>query len=109
LYENDPTRIESILHAPPLPVPMEIEELARRGHDAFCQQQSCLPHDWATKRPEEIPPAQFIELTRLIYSGVPHQHRDNRDNDPDDDDDRGRHEVVNSLGTKVWRKLKHGE
>ena len=111
LYENDPTRIESILHAPPLPVPMEIQELAHRGH-AFGRQQSSLPHDWATKRPEEIPPAQFIELTRLIYSGVPHQHRDNldRENDGDDDDDeRGRHEVVNLLGTKVWRKLKHGE
>ena len=31
---------------------------------------SVLPEPWATKRPEELSPVQFIELTRLIYGAI---------------------------------------
>jgi hypothetical protein len=80
-----------------------------------------LPNDWTMKRPEELTPAQFIELTRLIYSGC----GDNTINDDDDDDDDNDNDSIskssdiskNSTVTtsstifgnsKVWRKLRHG-
>lgn len=46
-----------------------------------------LPEDWASKRPEELRPGQFVELTRLLY---------------------GAGDADTALGQKVWRKLKHG-
>lgn len=113
IYDNNTTQIEDILHLSPLPVPDAIQALAHCGN-AFALQQTRLPHDWSTKRPEEIHPAQFIELTRLIYSGIPQQYHSNTtsinmENDYDDDDDDKEQFDTNLLGTKVWRKLKHGE
>ncbi|KAL7551512.1 hypothetical protein ACHAWF_018183 [Thalassiosira exigua] len=50
-----------------------------------------LPADWAKKRPEELTPGQFVELTRMLYG-------------PRD----GTGWEERKLGTKVWRKMKHG-
>jgi hypothetical protein len=64
-----------------------IQEAAQAG-DAFAGQQ-ILPRDWASKRAEELTPAQFIELTRLIFGSTTSDNEE-------------------SLGKKTWRKLKHG-
>lgn len=73
-----------LLDAPPLPLPESILELQQQK-DEFALNQE-LPLDWGSKRPEELSPGQFVEVTRLIYG--------NRQSE--------------ELGRKVWRKLKHG-
>lgn len=50
-----------------------------------------LPDNWASKRPEELTCGQFVEVTRILYG-------------PKD----GRIDSSESLGGKVWRKVKHG-
>ena len=76
--------------APALPV--SIQALAQEG-DPVCAQQQ-LPEDWASKRPEELTPGQFVELTRLLFG--PHK-------------ELSEEELASyPLGSKVWRKLKHG-
>lgn len=72
------------LSAPPLPLPESVVA-AREAGDVFASGQE-LPENWFTKRPEELSPGQFVEITRLIYGSA--QKED--------------------LGQKVWRKLKHG-
>jgi 16S rRNA (adenine1518-N6/adenine1519-N6)-dimethyltransferase len=74
------------LDAPPVPLPQIVLD-AQGRHDAFALSQT-LPEDWGSKRPEQLTPGQFVEITRLLYG--------NRI------DDSG------ELGRKVWRKLKHG-
>ncbi|KAL3941081.1 MAG: hypothetical protein SGBAC_004513 [Bacillariaceae sp.] len=73
-----------LLSAPPLPLPESVIA-AREAGDAFASTQE-LPENWFTKRPEQLTPGQFVEITRLIYGS-------------------GQKE---DLGNKVWRKLKHG-
>jgi 16S rRNA (adenine1518-N6/adenine1519-N6)-dimethyltransferase len=72
------------LKASPLPLPDSVI-MAREQGDAFAQTQE-LPENWGSKRPEELTPGQFVEITRLLYG-------DSQNED---------------LGRKVWRKLKHG-
>jgi 16S rRNA (adenine1518-N6/adenine1519-N6)-dimethyltransferase len=72
------------LDAPPLPLPLSIVEARDRG-DAFSQTQE-LPENWSSKRPEELTPGQFVELTRLLCG----------------------EKNLDELGRKVWRKRKHG-
>jgi 16S rRNA (adenine1518-N6/adenine1519-N6)-dimethyltransferase len=72
------------IDAAPLPLPESIIELRNNG-DEFALKQE-LPLDWQSKRPEELTPGQFVEITRLIYG--------NRQSE--------------ELGRKVWRKMKHG-
>lgn len=55
-----------------------------------------LPQDWTSKRPEELTPQQFVEVTRLLYGP--------RRSDVGTEGEGGEVE----LGRKVWRKLKHG-
>jgi 16S rRNA A1518/A1519 N6-dimethyltransferase RsmA/KsgA/DIM1 with predicted DNA glycosylase/AP lyase activity len=87
-YNNlEPDAVESILQSPPLPLP-EIVQAAADAGDSFAQRQA-LPDDWAAKRPEELTPGQFVELTRLVLGA------------------NGK--SGNDLGYKVWRKLKHGK
>jgi 16S rRNA (adenine1518-N6/adenine1519-N6)-dimethyltransferase len=74
------------LDAPPVPLPQAVLD-AQGRHDAFALSQ-VLPEDWGSKRPEQLTPAQFVEITRLLYG--------------ERTDDGG------ELGRKVWRKLKHG-
>jgi len=52
-----------------------------------------LEEGWASRRPEELSPGQFVEVTRLLYGSQ-----------------EGKKENWESmkLGNKVWRKLKHG-
>jgi 16S rRNA (adenine1518-N6/adenine1519-N6)-dimethyltransferase len=87
LYSNNPELLERILRTESAPVPDVVQQAAQSG-DPFAQKQS-LPRDWSSRRPEELHPAEFIELTRLVFSG--------RDLPP-----------MTELGTKVWRKRKHG-
>ena len=60
------------------------------GDDPFFATRH-LPDDWASKRPEELTCGQFVEVTRILYG-------------PKD----GHIDTKQSLGTKIWRKLKHG-
>lgn len=72
------------LSAPPLPLPESVLA-AREAGDEFATKQE-LPENWFSKRPEQLSPGQFVEITRLIYGA----------------------EQKEDLGKKVWRKLKHG-
>ena len=56
--------------APPLPPPLE-----------------ALPDAWATRRPEELAPHEFVELTQLIFGSKPEPP---------------------SGTARVWRKMSHG-
>lgn len=89
LYAGDNEKMLAILDSAPLPLSEGTIKAIERG-DTFALTQE-LPIDWAKKRPEELSPGQFIELTRLVF----------RDQEIDDSD--------KSLGKKVWRKVKHGD
>ena len=85
------------LDSPPLPLPQSIQDIidsegkSESEYDendiAFAKNQQ-LPNDWTKKRPEELTPGQFVEVTRLLFG-----------------DDGSSTTQWNS---KVWRKLKHG-
>ena len=72
------------LSAAPLPLPDSVVAAREAGDPFACAQE--LPENWFTKRPEQLSPGQFVEITRLIYGS----------------------EQKEDLGKKVWRKLKHG-
>lgn len=82
------------ISSPPLPLPASVLAARERG-DAFALAQE-LPDDWMSKRPEQLTPGQFVEVTRLVFG-------DNTNGDAEGVDAS---EV--ELGRKVWRKLKHG-
>lgn len=82
------------INSPPLPLPDSVLE-ARENGDAFALSQE-LPEDWMGKRPEQLTPGQFVEVTRLMFG------------DSSDDED-GVDASEAELGRKVWRKLKHGK
>lgn len=88
--DDDAEAAQIMLQSLPLALPPSVQAAAARG-DTFAIQQA-LPDNWASKRPEELTPGQFVELTRLIFG--PH-------------DGVIDHELP--LGRKVWRKLKHGD
>mmetsp|Transcript_8784 Transcript_8784/g.11048 ORF Transcript_8784/g.11048 Transcript_8784/m.11048 type:complete len:457 (-) Transcript_8784:177-1547(-) len=93
ICEGDKTAADVILDSKPLPLTKATIEARENGDKfALCQE---LPDDWAKKRPEELSPGQFIELTRLVF------YRDG-----EYDNDMGLNE---NLGRKVWRKVKHGK
>jgi 16S rRNA (adenine1518-N6/adenine1519-N6)-dimethyltransferase len=87
LYSDNPEPMKRILQTVSASVPDMVQQAAQSG-DPFAQRQ-VLPRDWASRRPEELHPAEFVELTRLVFSGL----------DPP---------PTTELGTKVWRKTKHG-
>lgn len=76
----DPEKLKSL----PEPLPDSIVELREAG-DVFAMNQE-LPEDWGSKRPEQLTPGQFVEITRLLFGSRQSEE----------------------LGRKVWRKLKHG-
>jgi 16S rRNA (adenine1518-N6/adenine1519-N6)-dimethyltransferase len=81
----------ALLESLPVPLPTAVQTAIDAG-DKFASTQG-LPSDWATKRPEELTPGQFIELTRLLFGPAEGSETD----------------IDNvKLGIKVWRKLKHG-
>jgi 16S rRNA A1518/A1519 N6-dimethyltransferase RsmA/KsgA/DIM1 with predicted DNA glycosylase/AP lyase activity len=86
LFEDDTSEVWTI--QPPLPE--SIREAIESG-DEFAATQE-LPENWPSKRPEELTPGQFVELTRLLFG-------------PND----GIIDPSVPLGNKVWRKLKHGK
>lgn len=89
LCDGDADKAKELLSSAPLSLPESVLE-ARENGDEFAQHQE-LPENWASKRPEELTSGQFVELTRLLFG-------------PAD----GAIDPSRSLGSKVWRKLKHG-
>lgn len=89
ICDGDADRAQALLNAAPLPLPDAVQN-ARDAGDPFALNQE-LPVDWASKRPEELTPGQFVELTRLLFGAT-----------------EGDAPTM-PLGKKVWRKLKHGE
>lgn len=85
VYGGDKERVQKFLDSEPLPLPQSVQK-AKDAGDEFAMAQQ-LPLDWVKKRPEELSPGQFVEITRLLY---------------------GTAEGEETLGKKVWRKLKHG-
>lgn len=73
------------------PLLPECVQEARENGDEFAATQE-LPENWASKRPEELTPGQFVELTRLLFGPK-----------------EGVVDASVPLGKKVWRKLKHGK
>ena len=89
---GDKEAAKKIIDSPPLPLPKQILKAKQTG-ESFAMSQE-LPEDWASKRPEELSPGQFVELTRLIFG--PAEGFDDGDGEP------------KPLERKIWRKLKHG-
>ena len=87
IHGRDSSKVAEILSAAPSQPPPEVMASAKAG-DEFAASQF-LPENWASRRPEEFKPAQFIELTRHIYGDGSVKGAD--------------------LGRKVWRKAKHGK
>lgn len=119
-----------VFQSKPLSLPLPVQYAALHG-DSFAQQQQ-LSNDWSSKRPEELTPGQFIELTRLIYHLCGSNSSSNNNNDHTDHGDNTMTTATtivggvtdpmkdyniasvistsdNALGNKVWRKLKHGD
>mmetsp|Transcript_52914 Transcript_52914/g.158405 ORF Transcript_52914/g.158405 Transcript_52914/m.158405 type:complete len:186 (+) Transcript_52914:780-1337(+) len=92
LCGGDKERAKALLDSPPLPLPKAVAK-AREEGDEFALAQE-LPANWMTKRPEELTPGQFVELTRLFFGPA---------QEPD-----GEEVAMGPLGKKVWRKMKHG-
>ena len=86
LYGDDASDLWTIQASVP-----ECVREARENGDEFAATQA-LPEDWASKRPEELTPGQFVELTRLMFGPK-----------------EGVVDPSVPLGNKVWRKLKHGK
>jgi 16S rRNA (adenine1518-N6/adenine1519-N6)-dimethyltransferase len=84
----------------PLPLPDSVVAAQQQG-DAFALEQQ-LPDDWFTKRPEQLTPGQFVEVTRLLFGDT----GSNNNNEDGENESSNIKEV--DLGRKVWRKLKHG-
>ena len=84
---GDDGKVKQFLESEPLPLPKVVVEDRENG-DEFALSQE-LPKNWTSKRPEELSPGQFIEITRLLY-GV----EENWESTP--------------LKSKVWRKMNHG-
>ncbi|KAG7336937.1 dimethyladenosine transferase [Nitzschia inconspicua] len=86
--------LKAKLDSLPVPLPQSVLDAQNTG-DVFALSQT-LPDNWASKRPEELTPAQFIEVTRLLFgSRTTDRNEESQQDVPD-------------LGRKVWRKLKHG-
>jgi 16S rRNA (adenine1518-N6/adenine1519-N6)-dimethyltransferase len=92
ICNGDSDAAQALLNSEPLPLPKIVQEARDRG-DAFALLQE-LPVDWASLRPEQLTPGQFVELTRLLYGPA--------------DTGLSADDANQSLGNKVWRKLKHG-
>ena len=89
---GDVEKANAILTAPPLPLPQSVRERIHQDDDALFAATLQLPIDWASKRPEQLSPGQFVELTRLLFGPMEHDGS----------------AIETALGNKVWRKLKHG-
>jgi len=86
---GDIEEAKALLDSPPLPLPEVVRAAKARG-DLYARKQE-LPENWQSKRAEELTPGQFVELTRLFFGP-----------------EEGYIDESIPLGSKVWRKLKHG-
>ena len=91
LCGGDADKAQDLLNSAPIPLPAVIQKAKDEG-DYFASRQQ-LPDDWASKRPEELSPGQFVELTRLFFGLAEYNEGDK----------------IEPLGVKVWRKMKHGK
>ncbi|KAL3810284.1 hypothetical protein ACHAXA_008652 [Cyclostephanos tholiformis] len=96
VYKGDADRVSNFLNGAPGPLPASVGKLRDEEGDNVALSQE-LPSDWASKRPEELTPGQFVEIARMLYGPA-------ADDFDEEDGDGARVE----LGNKVWRKLKHG-
>ena len=94
---GDAIRASDFLNGSPGPLPDCVRRLRDEG-DVVASNQK-LPDDWSTRRPEELTPGQFVEITRMLYGPAAVDV-----DEEGGDEERDRVE----LGNKVWRKLKHG-
>ena len=88
VFDGDKEKVQQFLDGAPCPLPQCVIN-ARDVCYEFAMKQE-LPDDWAKKRPEELSPGQFVEITRMLYGPY---------------DGAGWEE--SGLDKKVWRKLKH--
>lgn len=115
----DKEKLLTLLNSLPLPLPDSVVAAQQRG-DTFALKQE-LPIDWFRKRPEELTPGQFVEVTRLLLGDDSSNNNNSsssnsNSNKENDDGSSESHRNSNSsnnnnetdLGRKVWRKLKHG-
>jgi hypothetical protein len=93
--------VSRFLDGAPGPLPSCVRGLREAGDVVASAQE--LPADWASRRPEELTPGQFVEITRMLYGPAAAAVDDLEDGKCGD----GERESV-ELGNKVWRKLKHG-
>ena len=79
--------------------------LRRSAATVFSARPEGLPDNWPDKRPEELLPREFVELTRLVFGDV------HGGLVWDDDIEGGRQfggtKDNYDLGKRVWRKRKH--
>jgi ribosomal RNA small subunit methyltransferase A len=110
VFRGDAERASAFLDGAPGPMPRCVRRLRDEDGDSVASRQE-LPGHWASMRPEELTPGQFVEITRMLYGpaaeDVDRDEEDEERGDGDGDDDGVRRERV-ELGNKVWRKLKHG-
>jgi 16S rRNA (adenine1518-N6/adenine1519-N6)-dimethyltransferase len=97
VYGGDADRASDFLNGVPGPLPACVRGLRDEGDVVASNQE--LPDDWAGRRPEELTPGQFVEITRMLYGPAAV--------DVDEEGGDGGKDGV-ELGNKVWRKLKHG-
>lgn len=95
----DAETLKEKLNSLPVPLPESVLDAQHSG-DAFALSQT-LPDDWASKRPEELTPGQFVEVTRLLYGS-------NNNGKSGSSSNNNNQQGASDLGRKVWRKLKHG-
>jgi 16S rRNA (adenine1518-N6/adenine1519-N6)-dimethyltransferase len=88
------------LNSWPVQLPQSVLEAQANG-DTFALSQT-LCKDWASKRPEELTPGQFVEVTRLLFHPSSGSYNNYTSITLDNERDSS------ELGRKVWRKLKHG-
>lgn len=93
----DAELLKEKLNSLPVALPQSVLDAQAAG-DEFAVSQT-LPDNWASLRPEELKPAQFVEVTRLLFGS--HSAGGNPDGNEESD-------APPDLGRKVWRKLKHG-
>jgi len=93
ICDGDKERAAAIFNTAAPTLPKSVQEAAKAG-DLYCKKQR-LCKDWASQRPENLTPGQFIELTRLLYGPAEGIAQEG--------------EEESELGGKVWRKGKHGD
>merc|ERR1711862_709170 len=95
VYNGDKEKVLLCLSSIP-PSPPTTTNLHDDDDDSsfFSRKQRTLPNDWSSKRPEELNPGQFIELTRLVYGPIISNNEKNYN------------EIYNmEFPNKVWRKM----